>query len=131
MPLPLLPAARAAGVAASVGPGDSGSVRPYVMTRGRTAPGDALGWETLVSTTWRGAALLVVGGASPEEHRAAELCTAPRSAAEVAALLRIPIGVSRIVLADLARRNVVSIHEPVRTADLDLIRRMLDRLRRL
>ncbi|MGH3783917.1 MAG: DUF742 domain-containing protein, partial [Pseudonocardiaceae bacterium] len=59
-------------------------MRPYTWTRGRTSPVLDLAVETLVSTAQSAptTALLV-----SEEHRAvAQLCRAPRSVAEVAAL---------------------------------------------
>ncbi len=115
--------------------GDSGStsVRPYAWTRGRTRSGYALEIETLVSTSPRGreqVALLQV------EHRAvAELCQQARSVAEVAALLRVPLGVAKVLVGDMAGLGLVAVHQSFsangNVPDLALMERVLSGLRRL
>jgi uncharacterized protein DUF742 len=81
------------------------SVRPYVRTRGRTHARSDLRIETLVSIP------------SPRppiddpEHRAiGELCDGPRSVAEVAALMRVPLGVARILIGDMADEGTLTVH---------------------
>jgi uncharacterized protein DUF742 len=81
------------------------SVRPYVRTRGRTHARTDLRLETLVSIP------------SPRrpmddpEHRAiGELCDGPRSVAEVAALMRVPLGVARILIGDMADEGMLTVH---------------------
>lgn len=113
--------------------GGSTPVRPYAWTRGRTRSGYALEIETLVSTSSRGreqVALLQV------EHRAvAELCQQVRSVAEVAALLRVPLGVAKVLVGDMAGLGLVSVHQSVSAngdvPDLALMERVLSGLRRL
>lgn len=112
---------------------DASSVRPYTWTRGRTRSGLDLAIETLVSTSRRGRDQL---GLLPVEHRAvAELCTQPRSVAEVAALMSIPLGVARVLLGDMAGLGVVTVHQTASSAgnapDLALMERVLSGLRRL
>ncbi|MGH3719884.1 MAG: DUF742 domain-containing protein [Pseudonocardiaceae bacterium] len=108
-------------------------VRPYTWTRGRTSPVFDLAVETLVSTAENGpdTALLV-----SEEHRSvAELCRAPRSVAEVAALLSLPLGVARVLLADMADIGLVVVHRGANGSgdlpDMALMERVLSGLRRL
>lgn len=108
-------------------------VRPYTWTRGRTSPVFDLGIETLVSTSDHGYDVAVL---TSEEHRAvAELCRDPRSVAEVAALLSLPLGVARVLLADMADLNLVTVHRSAYssgdTPDLALMERVLSGLRRL
>lgn len=115
-------------------PADSASVvRPYTWTKGRTSPVVDLAVETLVSTSEHGPEMAAL---SSEEHRAvAELCRAPRSVAEVAALLSLPLGVARVLLADMADIGLVVVHRHANrsgdTPDMTLMERVLSGLRRL
>ncbi|MBB2910040.1 hypothetical protein FHS43_001286 [Streptosporangium becharense] len=57
-----------------------------------------------------------------------------RSVAELAALLRMPLGVTRVLIADMAAEGLVQIHQPSLDAgkpDLNLLERVLSGLRRL
>jgi Protein of unknown function (DUF742) len=116
-----------------VGNGGAAAVRPYAWTRGRTKSGLELAIEALVSTSQRGReqmAMLQV------EHRAvAELCEQTRSVAEVAALLKLPLGVARVLLGDMAGIGVVTVHQTASSTgnvpDLALMERVLSGLRRL
>ena len=104
-------------------------VRPYVLTGGRTRGHVDFAVEALVTTVPRPGR-----PGEPVEHtRIRELCRSPRSVAEVSALLRVPLGVARVLLADLLAAGAVSVH---RTADaggpdLVLMERVLAGLRRL
>src|ERR1700759_1850342 len=69
------------------------AVRPYTWTRGRTTTEFRFPMETLLSTT--SAYREYDDTISSEFHAVASLCRGPRSVAEVAALLRIPLGVAR------------------------------------
>ncbi len=111
----------------------SSVVRPYTWTRGRTSPAFDLAVETLVSTTTHGHDVAVL---TSEEHRSvAELCGPPRSVAEVAALLSLPLGVARVLLADMADIGLVKVHPSAYgaadTPDMALMERVLSGLRRL
>jgi hypothetical protein len=111
----------------------SSGVRPYTWTRGRTSPVFDLAVETLVSTTEHGHEMAVLTSA---EHRAvAELCCDPRSVAEVAALLSLPLGVARVLLADMADIGLVVVHRNAHSStkkpDMALMERVLSGLRRL
>ncbi|MEJ2871322.1 DUF742 domain-containing protein [Actinomycetospora sp. OC33-EN08] len=82
------------------------SVRPYVRTRGRTRARADLRVETLVSLPSPRPAL-----DDPEHVAIGDLCDgAPRSVAEVAALLRVPLGVARVLIGDMADQGSVTIH---------------------
>ncbi|NUL03338.1 DUF742 domain-containing protein [Streptomyces lunaelactis] len=84
-------------------------VRPYAMTGGRTRPRYQLAIEALVSTT---ADLSRLQGQLPEHQRICRLCIEIKSVAEISALLSIPLGVARILVADLAEAGLVAIHQP-------------------
>ncbi len=83
-------------------------VRPYTWTQGRTRPVQELAVETLVSTSDIGRD---VATARSAEHSAiAGLCVDVRSVAEVAALLAVPLGVARVLLADMIDTGLVYVH---------------------
>jgi hypothetical protein len=84
-------------------------VRPYAMTGGRTRPRYQLAIEALVHTTAEPARLQ---GQLPEHQRICHLCREIKSVAEISALLTIPLGVARILVADLAEAGLVAIHQP-------------------
>ncbi len=107
----------------------SSFVRPYVLTRGRTRSRYELSIETMVS-----AAPTPPRPVEDEEHRAViVLCADPRSVAEIAAIVQIPLGVARVLVGDLADSGAVIVHRTVSAAgpDLALMERILGGLRRL
>lgn len=106
------------------------SVRPYVITGGRTRSRRNLAFETLVSAVPR-AEVAVEDSMSIEERQALELCGGPRSVVEIAALLRVPIGVSRVLLGDLAERGLVVVHDSADTGGPEVLHRILFALRDL
>jgi len=112
---------------------DQPLVRPYAMTGGRTRPRYQLAIEALVSTSADPAQLV---GLLPEHQRICQLCQEVKSVAEISALLAIPLGVARILVADLAEAGMVAIHqpgssEPGGAPDVTLLERVLSGLRKL
>ncbi|MGW1677631.1 DUF742 domain-containing protein [Saccharopolyspora sp. NPDC002376] len=111
---------------------DSGSlVRPYARTRGRTRTDYDLAIETLVTTSERGRTQ-----AARSEHRSiSELCMEARSVAEVAAHLRLPLGVVRVLIGDMADTGLVLIHDSGMVVgdrpSMEFLERVLSGLRRL
>ncbi|MFG3368689.1 DUF742 domain-containing protein [Streptomyces sp. NPDC090032] len=109
-------------------------VRPYAMTGGRTRPRYQLAIEALVHTTAQPHQLQ---GQLPEHQRICTLCREIKSVAEVSALLSIPLGVARILVADLAEAGLVAIHQPGGEEnaggqpDVTLLERVLSGLRKL
>ena len=72
-------------------------VRPYTVSNGRTRPTTALDLMSQVMST--GATPLDYLG--PEHAQALDLCRAPVSVAEVAAHLKLPAAVTKVLLSDL------------------------------
>jgi hypothetical protein len=95
--------------AAPAGGAHNPLVRPYAMTGGRTRPRYQLAIEALVHTT---AQPHQMQGQLPEHQRICNLCREIKSVAEISALLTIPLGVARILVADLAEAGLVAIHQP-------------------
>jgi hypothetical protein len=106
-------------------------VRPYTLTGGRTRPSNAdLELEALVSTTSLGESADL--SHSSEQQSIALLCRDVLSVAEVSARLDLPLGVARILVADMADEGLVILHRPASPGDrpdLALLERVLYGLR--
>jgi Protein of unknown function (DUF742) len=114
-------------------------VRPYAVTRGRTRPRLDIALEALVETTVRGRGVGTKAG-SPhgrEHQQIATLCDGRlQSLAEVAARMSLPLGVARVLIADMAADGLVAVYEPTSLEENDsvgteLLERVLSGLRRL
>ncbi len=105
-------------------------VRPYAMTGGRTRSSYAdLEMETLVSTTSRGESS---SDLSLERRSIALLCRDILSIAEISARLDLPLGVTRVLVGDMADEGLVHVHRPAQAGerpDLALLERVLYGLR--
>jgi hypothetical protein len=103
-------------------------IRPFVLTGGRTdtnVPVEALTISSLDS-------LVDVTHLSSEQQSIVELCHTPQAVAEISARLGLPLGVTRILISDLATMGVVYISQVAgASSDLDLIGRLLDGIHRL
>jgi hypothetical protein len=114
-------------------------VRPYAVTRGRTRPRLDIALEALVETTARGRSVGNAKGGQGREHQyIATLCDGRlQSLAEIAARMQLPLGVARVIIADMAADGLVAVHEPTILDDsndavgTELLERVLSGLRRL
>ncbi|WP_133847442.1 DUF742 domain-containing protein [Labedaea rhizosphaerae] len=108
-------------------------VRPYTKTGGRTRSDYDLAIEALVSTSERGKTLESV--VQPEHRSICGLCLDTRSVAEVAAHLRLPLGVARVLIGDMAGMGLVLIHQSGMVVgdrpSIEFMERVLSGLRRL
>ncbi|SDP88249.1 Protein of unknown function [Actinopolyspora xinjiangensis] len=108
------------------------SIRSYAWTGGRTKSNVELELETLISTSaqYRPGTPL-----RQEYHSVVQLCGQPRSVAEIGALLGVPFGVAKVLLADMAEQGLVDIHQTVTDSGSEphmmLMERVLSGLRRL
>jgi hypothetical protein len=105
----------------------------YAFTRGRTrAAGQDLPMESVVTAT--GLSRTSPAALQRESRVIVELCDRPKSLAEIGAALRVPVGVARVLVGDLANGGYLEVHLP-RTADGDggpghaILGRLLDGLR--
>jgi hypothetical protein len=102
-------------------------VRPFLLTGGRTNPvQDGLRVESMLSAP--PAAL-----SAPlrfEARRIVQLCQRPMAVADVAVALRVPLGVVRVLAADLIAEGHL---RPAATGELsiEMIERIRDRVRAL
>jgi hypothetical protein len=111
-------------------------VRPYALTGGRTEPADGEVLDLI--------AVIVAAspaedaddpiGLSPEHRRILGLCRRPVTVADVAADTTLPVGVIRVLLADLIVQGRLTVL-PQRPADeqpsADLLKEVLHGLRAL
>jgi uncharacterized protein DUF742 len=110
-------------------------VRPYAVTGGRTEPGDG---DTLTLLT-----MLVATGQplpddparlAPEHHRLLSLCSAQVTLADLAADTALPLGVVRVLVADLTQLGAITVVGQ-RSADQktgnDVLQEILNGLRAL
>ena len=109
-------------------------VRPYAMTRGRTAPAVPLEMVALVRTTSAGhVAIWEDGRLEPEARDIALLCSRIHSIAEIGALLHLPLVVVRVLVDDMSKDGLVSVHRPdqAERPNRELLQRVLNGLSRL
>lgn len=103
-------------------------VRPFLVTGGRTRPlADNIRIETLFFA--QPAAL-----SAPlrfEAERIVQLCQAPMSLADLAAALRTPLGVTRVLVGDLIAEKYLQVSEQSNELSIELIERIRDRVRAL
>jgi hypothetical protein len=105
-------------------------VRPYTMTGGRTQPSHTnLEIEALVSTTSLGER---APNLSVEQRAIVGLCRDVLSVAEISARLDLPLGVTRILVGDMADGGFIAVYRPTQAGerpDLALLERVLYGLR--
>jgi hypothetical protein len=110
-------------------------VRPYTVTGGRTRPsGVQLPMEALVQLVGD----TVPDGLQLERRAIVQLCfDRTLSVAEIAAHLSLPLGVVRVLVADLAQDDVLVVHTGTYNAatpsagNLDLLASVLDGISKL
>ncbi len=116
----------------AAGSAPSSLVRPYAVTKGRTKPKSQLPLEALISTTTT--ALNESGTLTPEWQAISDLCREWRSVAEISALLRMPLGVARVLVADMSEQGLVQIRSSLNNdarPNTNLLERVLSGLRKL
>jgi hypothetical protein len=112
--------------------GGSSLVRPYAVTGGRTQPKYQLQIEAMVAASHYEARDLSI--LSPECQAILGFCRDWRSVAEVSAVLRMPLGVARVLIADMAMDGLVRVHQidhEQGRPDMNLLERVLSGLRKL
>jgi hypothetical protein len=109
-------------------------VRPYAVTRGRTEPQQDIALEAILMATPTQVAESRFAG--HDKYRIATVCEGrAQSLAEIAAYTRMPLGVARVLVADLVADGLLTLHT-VAPAEgfeerMELLGRVLSGLRRL
>ena len=105
-------------------------IRPYAMTGGRTLADTEISLEAQIQATTRASQHL--GAYRWEAAKVVELVQAPMALIEIAARLQIPIGVARVLVADLVNDGAVMLHIPEKSQSFaSLLERVLDGVRNL
>ncbi|WP_165984668.1 DUF742 domain-containing protein [Streptomyces sp. YIM 98790] len=106
-------------------------VRPYTVSNGRTRPTAAFDLLTLVMATGRGRSHNYLG---PDHSEVLGLCKNPITVAEIAAHIKMPAAVTKVLLSDLVDSGAVTTREPVvprhDSTDRDLLEAVLHGLRK-
>ena len=115
------------------GPESTGRlIRPYAITGGRTG-GDVeieIGLESQIQANTRASHHL--GAYRWEAAKLIELVQTPMALIELAARLELPVGVARVLVADLITDGAVLLHTPVAAQTYgSLLERVLDGVRNL
>ena len=104
---------------------DGSFVRSYLLTGGRTrSDAGELAVEAMVSTT--------DCSTPPADRDLAAiyaLCEEPNSIAEISAKCAMPLGVARVLVADLWGEGSLEVLETTRNDDIAIVRRLLDGIR--
>jgi hypothetical protein len=104
-------------------------VRPYTVSNGRTRPTTKLDLLSMVMATGR----VPKAHLEPEHARALGLCDDPTTVAELAAHLKLPAIVTKVLLSDLVDYGAVTTRPPrpaADTTDRSLLEALLDGLQR-
>lgn len=108
-------------------------VRPYALTRGRTRhSGEA--FDLVATVICTNARITDPAALGPEHVSVLRLARAPTTVADIASDVDLPLGVVRILLADLRELGLISIRTPVAMAervDKHTLREVLNGLRGL
>jgi Protein of unknown function (DUF742) len=111
-------------------------VRPYAVTGGRTEPADGavLTLLTVLVATGRPLSTDEPGRLAPEHHRLLGLCDRQMTLADLAADTALPLGVVRVLVADLTELGAITVVAQ-RSADQrtgnDVLKEILNGLRAL
>jgi Protein of unknown function (DUF742) len=104
------------------------TVRPYVISQGRTA---SAGADLAVEVQVRAVPGGTPAGAAPEVRHLLELCRpASQSIAEIGAALHLPIGVVRVLVGDLLEAGAVVVGQHA-TVSQATIEHVLERIHAL
>jgi hypothetical protein len=104
-----------------------GLARPYAWTDGRTEPSAEIAIEAQVQAT-PASQRAVLSPTSPQWMVLAR-CVEPVGVAEIAALLSLPLGVVKVLVADLLGADLVTVHATLDDdTDTDERRELIERV---
>jgi hypothetical protein len=108
-------------------------VRPYAVTRGRTEPRQDIPVESVLTTSRAGYQEARFAG--HDKNRIAVMCQRPLSLAEIAAYTRLPLGVARVLVADMVGDGLLNLRNAAPATGyqerMNLLERVLSGLRKL
>ena len=102
-------------------------LRPYSLTNGRTEPSAALSLQSLVRSTGRMSPERI----EPVHARMLTMCRHATSVAEVAAHLKQPAVVTKVLLSDLIDWGALTTHAPAHAPRREQLEALLNGLQQL
>jgi hypothetical protein len=108
-------------------------IRPYALVGGRTQPSGE-SFDLIAMVRARRGIDPDPASLEPEHLLVLRLCRLPTSVADLSAELSLPVGVVRVILADLREQGLIVIHKPIPPTQLptaQILRRVADGLRQL
>jgi hypothetical protein len=109
-------------------------VRPYALTGGRTEQADGAVLDLVAVVVAMPAGAAGEENLTPEESTIVGLCQQPVTVTDVAAATSLPLGVVRVLLADLIQRGRITLQAPPLVGDqpaTELLKEVLNGLRAL
>ncbi|MEU4717400.1 DUF742 domain-containing protein [Micromonospora purpureochromogenes] len=111
-------------------------VRPYAVTRGRTEPSRDIALEAVLSASLTQSAEARFAGHDKYRIAIATVCEGrAQSLAEIAAYTRMPLGVTRVLVADMVAEGLLTLHTAAPAEGyeerMNLLGRVLSGLREL
>lgn len=114
---------------------DAGPVaRPYTVTGGRTRPSGDERFDVIDVVARTSAPVDAFLAFTPERFRILEVCGRPVTVAELASAVGLPVGVVRVLLADLVHEGLIKVTAPAArgpVTDRHLLQEVLDGLNSL
>jgi len=111
-------------------------VRPYALTGGRTEPAGDMVLDLIAVIAAAGPApgRAELAKLIPEQRKLLRLCRTPVTVADAAADMGLPLGVVRVLLADLIQQGMIAVlprQAARQQASAELLKEVLDGLRSL
>ena len=111
---------------------DAGRVaRPYTVTGGRTRPRGERQFDLIDIVVATGAEPGEEFSPGPEHSHILSLCQRPTVVAELTAAVGLPLGLVRVLLADLLYEDQISLSRQAQRTDRRLLQKVLDSLKAL
>ncbi|WP_298182552.1 DUF742 domain-containing protein [Saccharomonospora sp.] len=108
-------------------------IRPYAITKGRI-PASDIKLDIATQVMALSGVKRDPVGLTPEHHTILDLAERPLSVAEIAAHLKVPIAVAKVLCSDLIERGDVIVRsptQPMKAPDRQLLQAVLDGLSQL
>jgi hypothetical protein len=111
---------------------DAGRVaRPYTVTGGRTRPRGERQFDLIDIVVATGAEPGGSFSPGPEHSHILGLCQRPTVVADLTAAVGLPLGLVRVLLADLLYEDLISVSRQAQRTDRRTLQRVLDSLKAL
>ncbi|WP_084955632.1 DUF742 domain-containing protein [Thermoactinospora rubra] len=111
---------------------DEPVVRPYALTRGRTAPSPRAALDLLATVVRTAAPAPDSAELGVHHRRLLERLAEPRRVVEVASDMGLPVGVVRVLLGDLLEHKLITVRQTAPSSTMEsLLREVIDGLRAL